>query len=91
MRGKFVPQLDGKIGIGCAKHANEPILEPLNGLFCGVDAMIVGFNKLEAYLLWREVNFDDFRSLIVHDIYHWFVTLSRTVFKILLVCFQDAG
>jgi hypothetical protein len=49
--------LDGKIGISCAKRANEPILERLNGPFRGIDAMIVGFNELEAYLVWRKVSF----------------------------------
>ncbi len=52
--------------------------------------MIVGFDELEAYLLWHKVSFYDFCSLIVHDIYHWFVTLFLVVFEILLVRFQDA-
>jgi hypothetical protein len=60
--------LDGKIGVGCVERAHELILKRLNGPFHGIGMMIVGFDELEADLLWHKVSFYDFCSLIVHGI-----------------------
>jgi hypothetical protein len=68
LRSKFIPQLDGKIGIGRAERANESVFERLNCPFTSVGEMIMGLNELEAYLLLGEVGLDHFCSLIVHYI-----------------------
>jgi hypothetical protein len=68
LRSKFIPQLDGKISVGCAKRADESIFERLNCPFSGVGAMIMGLIELEAYLLRGEVGLDHFCSLIVHHV-----------------------
>ncbi len=91
LRSKFIPQLDGKIAIGRAKRTDELIFECLHCPLSGVDTMIMGLNELEADLLWGEVGLDHFCSLIVHHVQFWLVTTIFKVFKILLVCFQDAA
>jgi hypothetical protein len=68
LRSKFIPQLDGKIGVGHAERAAESVFECLNCPFSGIDAMIMGLNKLEAYLLQGEVGLDHFCSLIAHHV-----------------------
>ncbi len=88
---KFIPQLDGKIGVGCAKHANESIFEHLNCPLSGVDTMIMGLDKLEADLLRGKVGLDFFFCLIVHHVQFRFVTFIFKLFKILLLRFQDAA
>ncbi len=64
----LVPKLDWKVHVCGAKGANESIFECLDSLFSGVDAVIAGFDKLEATLLWGKVQFDCFCCLIIHDV-----------------------
>ncbi len=45
-------------------------------MLCGVDAMVMQFNKLEADLLRGEVCLDHFRCLNIHYIYLWFITFA---------------
>jgi hypothetical protein len=52
---KLVPQLDGKVHVGVAEGVGELIFECLDCPFSGVDAVIAGFNKLEATWLWGKV------------------------------------
>ncbi len=46
--GKFVPKLDGEVGICGVKGAKEAVLECLDGWYCRVDAVVMWFDKLEA-------------------------------------------
>ncbi len=48
---KFVPKLDGEVDIRGAKGAKEVVLECLDGLFCGVDAVVMWFDELETNVL----------------------------------------
>jgi hypothetical protein len=65
--GKFVPQLNWEVGVGCAQCSNEMIFEGLDGSFGGIDAVVVWFYKLDTDLLGCEVCHDPFLCLIVHD------------------------
>ncbi len=56
--------MEGGINVGGGKGSNEL----LDGLFCGVDLMIVGFDKLQFSLIFRWKLFDVFGGLIVHDV-----------------------
>jgi hypothetical protein len=62
----------------------------LDGYFCGIDVMVMWFNKLEAGLLQSQVSFDDRCCLVVHHIQFWLVTLFLKILEILLKRFQDA-
>ncbi len=86
LRCKLVSKLDGKVHVGGSKGANESIFKCLDSLFSGVDVVIVGFNKLEATLLWDKVQFDCFCRLIVHDIDFWSVPFAYKEFEVLFVC-----
>ncbi len=66
--GKFVPKLNWEVSVGRAQCCNKTILEGLDGLFGGVDAVVVWFDKLKADFLGCEVGLDYFCCLIVHDI-----------------------
>ncbi len=89
--GKFVPLLDREVGIGHAQSLDEAILECLDGSVCGIDTMVMWFNKLEAGLLRSEVSFDDYCCLVVHHIQFWPVAHFLKMLEILLKHFQDAG
>ncbi len=86
MRCKLVPKLDGKVHVSGAEGADELIFECLDSLFSGVDAVIAGFNELEATLLWGKVQFDFFYCLIVHDVDFGGVPFAHKKFKVLFVC-----
>ncbi len=86
LRCKLVPKLDGKVHIGGAKGANESIFKCLDSSFSGVDAVIAGFDELEATLLWGKVQFDCFFCLIVHDIDFLGVPFAYKKFEVLFVC-----
>ncbi len=86
LRCKLVPKLDGKVHVGGNKGADESIFKCLNSSFSSVDAVIAGFDKLEATLLWGKVPFDCFCCLIIHDVDFWGVPLSYKKFKVLFVC-----
>ena len=66
--GKFVPKLNWEVRVCGSKGSDETIFKRLDGTLGGVDAMIVGFDKLKRYLLGSQVSLDDFRGLIVHDV-----------------------
>jgi methylthioribose-1-phosphate isomerase len=51
-----------------------------------IDAVVVGFDKLEFALLWHKVILDCFSCLIVHDIQFRFVPLADQVVKVLGIC-----
>ncbi len=55
LRCKLVPKLDGKVHLGGAKGVSESIFKCLDSPFSGVDAVIAGFDKLEATLVWGKV------------------------------------
>jgi hypothetical protein len=40
-----VPQLQGKLAIGCGKGADEVSLKSLYGTLGGIDALVVGFDQ----------------------------------------------
>ncbi len=68
LRGKFVPKLDQEVGVGCAEHTNEAIIEGLDGSFGSINAMIVWLDELENDILGRKVCFDYFCCLVVHHV-----------------------
>ncbi len=86
LRCKLVPKLDGKVHVGGAKGTDESIFKCLDSSISSIDAVIAGFNKLEATLLWGKVRFDCFCCLIVHDIDFWGVPLAYKKFEVLFVC-----
>jgi hypothetical protein len=57
-----------EVGVGCAQYNNKMILEGLDGLIGGVDAVVVRFDKLKSDLLGCKVGLDYFCGLIVHDV-----------------------
>ena len=63
----MVPQLERKVCVGDAQSTDEVVFEGLDGTFCGVDTMVVGFYKLEAALLLLQVLSDGFAGLIICD------------------------
>jgi hypothetical protein len=60
-------------------------------MLCGVDAMVMQFNELEADLLRSEVSLDHFCCLIIYYIYLWFVTFAGEIFEVFSVCGKNAG
>ena len=60
LRGHLVPKLNGEVHLGGTKSPNETILEGLNGVLGGVDAVIAGFDELELAFLRGEVQFITF-------------------------------
>ena len=84
---KFVPQLDGELAVGCSEGANESIFECLDGLLCGVDPVVVGFNQLKCHLLWGEVRLGCYGGLIVYGVYFWFEPFAYQIFEVFCVCF----
>ncbi len=84
LRCKLVPKLDGKVHVGGAEGTNESIFKCLNSPFSGIDAVIAGFNKLEATLPWGKVQFDCFCCLIVHDVDFWVYPLLTRNLKFFL-------
>jgi hypothetical protein len=51
------------------------VFEGLDSSFYGVYPVVVGLNQIERDLLWGEVSFYDFCSLVIHHIYLWFKPL----------------
>jgi hypothetical protein len=86
LRCKLVPKLDEKVHVGGAKGAYESFFKCLDSPFCSIDAVIAGFDELEATLLWGKVRFDCFHCLIVHDVDFWGVAFAHKKFKVLFVC-----
>jgi hypothetical protein len=83
--------IDRKISICCSQGTYEPIFEGLNCTLCGVDAMVMQFNELEADLLRRGVSLDHFLCLIINYIYLWFVTFAGEIFEVSSVSGKNAG
>jgi hypothetical protein len=63
----MVPQLEGKICIGCAEPTDEVVFERLNGAFGRICAMIVGFDKLDLATAGVHESLDCGRGLIVSN------------------------
>ncbi len=53
---------------GGAESTDEVVFESLDGSFCGVDAMIAGFDELDCTVAGVDEFFDGGRGLIVCDI-----------------------
>ncbi len=68
MRSQTIPQLKGKLALGCGKGTDEVCLECLDGLFCCIDPMIVGFNKEIVTLFEGEIFFDNSTCLVIHHV-----------------------
>jgi hypothetical protein len=68
LQGKSIPQLEGEITISCCKGSNECRLECLNGLFGGINLMVMGFDNLQLAVVLSEEFFDVPRCLIIHDV-----------------------
>ncbi len=80
LRGELVPQLNGELAICGAEGANEFVFEGLDSSFCSVYPMVVGLNQLKRDLLWGEVSFNGFCSLVIHHVYLWFKPLAYQIF-----------
>ena len=65
---QMVPQLEGEVDVGGAESTDEVVFEGLDGAFCGVDAMVVGFNKLNCTVSGGDKFFDGSRSLVICDV-----------------------
>ncbi len=85
---KLIPQLEEEINVGSGKGGNEHVLESLDGLFCTVDLMIVGFDKLQFALIFHWKLFDLFCGLIVHDVQSGFDAFDGEFVKILFVLLE---
>ncbi len=64
----MVPKLEWEVDVGGAKSTDEVVFESLDGLLRGVDAMIVGFDKLDCTVAGVDEFFDGGHGLIVCDI-----------------------
>ena len=62
---KVVPQLEQEVDICGAEATDEVVFESLDGSFCGVDAGIVGLDKLNGAVMGGGKCFDGSHSLIV--------------------------
>ena len=65
---EFVPQLGWEVMVCGAEPRDKVILEGLDGTFCGVDAVFVGWNELPFDVVSVEVFCDGVGSFIVEDI-----------------------
>ena len=70
----MIPKLEGKICIRGAQSTNEVVFEGLDGPFCCVDPMVVGFHKLQAAILLLQVFPDGLAGLVVCDAEGWLVS-----------------
>lgn len=43
----MIPQLEGKSNVSGAETTDEVVFEGLDGAFCRIRAVVVGFNKLD--------------------------------------------
>jgi hypothetical protein len=82
LRCKLVPKLDGKVHVGGTEGANESFFKCLDSPFSSVIAVITGFDKLEATLLWGKVQLNCFCCLFVHDVDFWDVPFVCKKFKV---------
>jgi|LakMenEpi03Aug12_release.lakeMendotaPanAssembly.Ray.scaffolds.fasta_scaffold4763456_1 hypothetical protein len=64
----MVPKVEWEIDVGGAEPTDEVVFESLDGPFCGIDAMIVGFDELYCTVAGGDKFFDGGRGLIVRDI-----------------------
>jgi hypothetical protein len=74
--------LNGKLAICGAEGANESVFEGLDSLFHGIYPVIVGLNQLKRDLLWGELSFYGFCSLVIHHAYLRFKPLAYQIFKV---------
>ena len=64
----MVPKVEWEIDVGGAEPTDEVVFESLDGPFCGIDAMIVGFDELYCTVAGGDKFFDGGRGLVVCDI-----------------------
>lgn len=81
---QMVPQLEREVDVHGAESTNEVVFEGLDGAFCGVDAMIVGFDELNCTVLGGDTFFDGSRSLVICDIEGGSESFSVRLSKMLL-------
>jgi hypothetical protein len=65
---KMVPQLEREVDVSGTQSTDEVIFESLDGSFCSIDAMIVGFDELDGTVAGGDKCFDGSRGLIVRYI-----------------------
>jgi hypothetical protein len=85
----MVPKLEWEIFVGSAEAADEVVFESLYSLLRGVDAMVVGFHKLNCSILLLHEILDGLGCLVVGDIECWFVSVGGEGLEHLLECFHN--
>ncbi len=51
-------------------------LKSSDGVFGGVDVMVMRWDQLDGHLVGSDVFLDHFGAFVVHDVQHWLVVLS---------------
>jgi len=86
---EVVPKLEWEGFIGSAEPTDEMVFKCLDSPFSGVDAMVVGLNKLNCSVLFLHEGFYWFGGLVVRDVECGFVPLVREGFEHVLESSND--
>ncbi len=65
LMNEFAPYLERAVGVNGSKAGQEVVFGGLDGYFCCIDAMVVGFNELYLGLVGLDVCFNRAEAFIV--------------------------
>ncbi len=68
MQEKFIPKLEGAKHINGGEGGDKVFLESRDGMFCGINPMVVRGDKLDVDCFGLDVLLDCNGALIVHHI-----------------------
>ena len=80
-----------KVTVSGTESRDKMVLEGLDGSFCGIDTVLVGWYELPFDILLAEVLGDGMGSFIVEDIELWFETFCGKVGENVVECLDDCG